>query len=124
MKTSVGFMPGKGRAIMADEDIPAGATIETAPVVTFPKEQWKHIAKTQLGEYCYFWGDDLKSGAMALGMGSLYNHSFAPNARYLRHVQEDTIEYVALVPISVGEEITINYNGDPDDLTPVWFDVK
>lgn len=124
MKTSVAFVPGKGRAVLADEDIPEGATIESAPVVTFPREQWKYIAKTRLGEYCYFWGEDLKSGAMALGLGSLYNHSFEPNARYVRHNQEELIEYVALKPIRAGEEITINYNGDPDDLTPVWFDVR
>ena len=124
MKTRVAFIPEKGRAVLADEDIPVGATIETASVITFPKEQWKHIARTRLSDYCYFWGEDLKSGAMALGTGSLYNHSFKPNARYLRRVTEDLIEYVALAPIRAGEEITINYNGDPDDLTPVWFDVK
>ena len=46
MKTRVSFVPGKGRAVLADEFIPAGATIERAPVLTFPKEQWEHIEKT------------------------------------------------------------------------------
>jgi hypothetical protein len=124
VKTRVAFVSGKGRAVVADEDIPAGATIEIAHVLTFPKGHWKYIKKSKFCDYCYFWGDDLKGGAMALGMGSLYNHSFGPNARYLRHIEEKTIEYVALKDIPAGEEITINYNGDPDDLTPVWFDVK
>lgn len=120
----VSFVFGKGRAVLADEFIPAGATIERAPVLTFPKEQWEHIEKTVFCDYCYFWGEGLKDGAMALGMGSLYNHSFEPNARYLRHVGEQAIEYVALGDICEDEEITINYNGDPDDDTPVWFKVR
>jgi SET domain-containing protein len=124
VKTRVASIAEKGRAVFADEFIPAGATIETAPVLTFPREQWALIEQTQFCEYCYFWGEELLDGAMALGMGSLYNHSFEPNARYLRHVEAQCIEYVALQDIPAGEEITINYNGDPDDRTPVWFDVK
>ena len=124
MKTRVALVAGKGRAVLADEFIPAGATIEFSPVLTFPKGQWKYIRKSRFCDYCYFWGEDLKGGAMALGMGSLYNHSFEPNARYLRHLKEQAIEYVALRDIRAGEEITINYNGDPDDNTPVWFKVQ
>jgi SET domain-containing protein len=124
VKTRIAFVPGKGRAVLADEFIPAGATIEHSPVLTFPEEQWEHVGETVFCDYCYFWGVDLKDGAMALGMGSLYNHSFEPNARYLRHFEEQAIEYVALRDIRAGEEITINYNGDPDDDTPVWFEVK
>jgi SET domain-containing protein len=124
VKTRVAFVPGKGRAVLADEFIPAGATIERAPVLTFPKEQWALVENTVFAEYCYFWGEDLTDGAMALGMGSLYNHSFAPNARYLRHCGDQAIEYVALRDIHPGDEIIINYNGDPDDDTPVWFEVQ
>jgi len=33
--------------------------------------------------------------------------------------------YRALRPIKKGEEITVNYNGEPDDKTPIdWFEVK
>ena len=28
-----------------------------------------------------------------------------------------------LVDIKEGEELTINYNGEPDDTTKLWFDV-
>ena len=66
----------------------------------------------------------MKGGAMALGTGSLYNHSFEPNAQYLRLFGEQAIEYVALHDIREGEEITINYNGDPDDDSPVWFKIQ
>jgi SET domain-containing protein len=60
---------------------------------------------------------------MVLGNGSLYNHSFKPNAQYIRKYEDKLMEYVALQDIEVGEEITINYNGIPDNYDEVWFDV-
>ena len=33
--------------------------------------------------------------------------------------------YKAIRPIKKGEEITINYNGEPNDPNPIdWFEVK
>ena len=34
----------------------------------------------------------------------------------------DEIHIVAVRAIGEGEEITINYNGDPMDPSPVWFE--
>jgi SET domain-containing protein len=31
---------------------------------------------------------------------------------------------VALRDIEAGEEVTTNYNGNPDNLKPVWFDAQ
>ncbi len=124
MKLYVQEIQGKGRGVLAGEDIPSGTLFESAQVVQFPKGQWKYIAKTKLGNYAYFWGEDLKSGVLALGLGSLYNHSFEPNARYIRNIKNRTIDFVALRDIRQDEEIMINYNGDPEDKTPVWFDVE
>jgi hypothetical protein len=33
-------------------------------------------------------------------------------------------EFVALRDIAAGEEVTTNYNGDPDNSKPVWFDAQ
>jgi hypothetical protein len=33
------------------------------------------------------------------------------------------IEFFAYQDITMGEEITVNYNGRVDDLSPTWFDV-
>ena len=123
MKTYIGPVFGKGRGVIAGERISCGEIIESSPVIIFPKSQWKHIKKTKFCYYCYFWGKKFKDGALALGLGSLYNHSYEPNAQYVRHEENQTMEYVALRDIEEGEEITINYNGIPDDMTPVWFDV-
>ena len=67
------------------------------------------------------WEEDAKSGAIVLGYGSLYNHSYAPNARYYTTFDTRTLDIVALKDIPIGEEITVNYNGEPEDQSAVWF---
>ncbi len=124
MKTYVKEVGNKGRGVFAGEEIPSGTVFENAPVIAFPKGQWKYITKTKLSNYVFFWGEDLKAGAVALGTGSLYNHSYEPNARYIRNIKNRTVDFVALRDIHEGEEITVNYNCDPNDKTPVWFDVQ
>ena len=59
---------------------------------------------------------------MALGYGSLYNHSDRPNARYHDEGGRTKV-FTAIRDIGPGEEITVNYNGDPCDETPVGFEV-
>ena len=75
---------------------------------------------TGLAGYCFRWhGETL---ALALGYGSLYNHSYQPNSRY-DDVAQTTKVFTALRDIAPGEEITVNYNGDPDDRSSVGFEV-
>jgi SET domain-containing protein len=35
---------------------------------------------------------------------------------------DDTITVIAVRDIEAGEELFINYNGDWDDVRPVWFE--
>lgn len=110
-----------GRGVFSTEDIVAGSVIEICPIVLLPPDQLKAIESTELYDYYFQWGEDEKSCAIALGYGSLYNHSFSPNARYYTDFEADTLDIIALVDIPAGDELTFNYNGEPDDLSPVWF---
>ena len=114
----------RGRGVFALVAFAPGETIERAPVVAFPAEDWKHVDRTALAFYGYDWGDDGRAGAIVLGFGSIYNHSYEPNARYVRRLSALTMDYVARRAIAPGEEITVNYNGDPDDQSPLLFDVS
>ena len=67
--------------------------------------------------YVFGWGDGRT--ALALGYGSLYNHSYLPNATTLE--TDDELVVTATRDIEVGEEIRINYMGTAQD--GVWFDV-
>ena len=121
MKTEVKNIPDKGRGVFACQDISEGEIIEKAHVIIIDKEQSSHIEKTILDDYVFLWKEDC---AAVLGNGMMYNHSYEPNALYIRDLENKIMIYKALKNIAVGEEIFINYNGDPNSKDPVWFDVK
>jgi len=99
----------------------AGALIERVAVIPVSAAQAAHLDHTVLEHYVFDW--EAGGVAVALGCGSLYNHSYAPNAVYRKLFAERAIEYVALADIAAGDEIVINYNGDPLDRAPLWFAV-
>lgn len=117
----VGSSKGKGRGVFARRQIAEGERIEQVPVLVIPAEQWQHLKRTVLYNYCFSWGSDHQHAALALGFGSLYNHSYQPNAAYVKRLAELIIDFVALRGIAPGEEITINYNGSPGGQAPMWF---
>lgn len=109
---------GKGRGVFARRPIAAGAVIERVPVLVLPygEDEWE----SALAPYYFAWGRG--TVALALGYGSLYNHSYRPNARY-DDIGQLTKVFTTLRDIEPGEEITVNYNGDPADRAPVAFTV-
>jgi SET domain-containing protein len=110
-----------GLGIFAKEDINAGELIEEAPVILLPEEEISDLAKTKLLDYFFAWGEKLEQAAIVLGYGSLYNHSYEPNAKFVENYDKNTITYSALKDIKKREEILINYNGDPKDKRKLWF---
>jgi hypothetical protein len=122
-KIRLGAAPGKGRGVFATAPIARGEIIERAPVLVSPADEWSHVEKTVLYHYCFAWGPQLEHAAIGLGYASLYNHSYTPNAVYLRHLEDLLIHFVALHDIAPGEQITVNYNNDPANQEPVWFEV-
>jgi uncharacterized protein len=112
---------GKGRGVFARRVIREDEVIERVPVLVLPIEDIRNVDDwTHLASYCFNWGEG--TVALALGYGSIYNHSFRPNAKY-EDVGRQTKVFIALREIQFGEEITVNYNADPKDKTPVGFAV-
>lgn len=120
-KIKVGVSPSLGiRGVIATEMIRPGEVIEEAPVIIIPKNEYDLIERTVISDYYYEWEGYVS--ALALGCGSLYNHSFVPNAVYERDMERILIVYKAIREIKPGEEVTINYNGVPNDDTPIeWL---
>ncbi|MHB8508375.1 MAG: SET domain-containing protein [Candidatus Dormibacteria bacterium] len=100
--------PIHGRGVFATQSIQAGQLIESCPVLRFPAAQRELIDQTLLFEYYFDWDGD---GGLALGYGSLYNHSGTPNAEYLKDIDSDTVRIQAITTIAAGEEITFSYSG-------------
>lgn len=113
---------GKGRGVFARAAIARGEIIERVPILLVPVDSMVGGMKNPtLLRYFFVWDDD--HVAVTLGYGSIYNHSYTPNARYLHAKGTQTMVYRALRDIEAGEEITINYNYYPDDRGPVGFEV-
>jgi len=122
---------GKGRGVFARRSFKRGELIERAATVIMREKSWmRHGRKTILDDYAYASGARDQNAAIVLGYVMLYNHSYSPNA--LLDESDDgrhTFEIHARRAIRKGEEILVNYNGDPfvlkdDDGDIVWFRVK
>ena len=112
---------GKGRGVFARRWIPKGEVIERVPMIVMSAQEYEEdLSGSRLSNYCFAWGSN--QVALALGYGSIYNHSYAPNARY-EDVGPQTKVFLALRAIEAGEEITVNYNGKPKSRSAVWFKV-
>ena len=113
--------PLGGRGVFTAAPIAEGSLIEVCPVIALSGKDRGQIDRTGLYDYYFIWGEEDQQCAIALGYGSLYNHSFEPNAEYRADFDGLTLDFYALKDIEAGEEVTVNYNGDPDNKEKVWF---
>lgn len=117
-------LKSKGRGVFAGRDFKKGELIESCPVLIFTPKQRKNLEKTLLNYYIYPWRST-RGAALVLGFGSIYNHSFDPNADWKQNFKKEVMEYRAIKNIKKGEEILVNYNGEPDDKTEIdWFGME
>jgi uncharacterized protein len=110
----------KGRGVFATRNIRSGEHIETCPAIVLSRKDRKLIDKTSLYDYYFSWSGG--QAAIGLGYSSLYNHSYRPNATYVKDFKKRTITYICRTPIKKNEEIRVNYNGDPQSQEKVWFE--
>ena len=118
------FVEGRGRGVVAERDLSAGELIERAPVLIIPECDRGTIDETNVGNYIFMWehdhtGEDLYTGsgraAVVLGYASLVNHSTIPNCDTVRYIEALAHDLIALRPIALGEELTIDYG------MTLWF---
>ena len=114
---------GKGRGVFTFEEIHDGDIVENAHVIVLSLEDRAKIHGTELHNYYFLWGEDQLQAAIALGYGSLYNHSETPNLDYILDYDDQTIEFFAIRDIKIGEELSINYRSEKIEKYPLWFDV-
>jgi SET domain-containing protein len=121
---SIRKVRGRGRCVFARRKIAPGEVIERAPVIVIPRKQWPSVKKSILENYAFDWGEKDEDSVIALGYVSIYAHSYSPNAKLEQLTDDLVMEVTALKPIQPGEEITINYNGDPANRDRLWFKVR
>lgn len=121
-KSPVGGKGGLG--VFATADIQKGEVVEVAPILVLQFEDFIDTRWNLLFDY-YFWLDDYV--VLALGYGSLYNHSDTANLKYQVNLKDHTITFTATINIKKGEELFFNYRGDTEQSTlvtktPLWFE--
>lgn len=114
----------KGRGVFTKEPIPAGTLIEVSPVLVLSNSDTSVVDKTKLHNYIFLWGVRETRSCIALGFCSIYNHAYNPNCEYEMDFDAETMAIKTRRDIKKGEELSINYNGDVEDQSEVWFDVK
>lgn len=112
----------RGRGVYSSEQIAANTVIEISPVIVMNAADRVHLDKTLLHDYIFVWGAKQDKCCMALGLVPMYNHSYQSNCEYFMDFEDNTIMIKTVRKIKKGEEITINYNGDYNDKTKIWFD--
>ncbi|MFE1109232.1 SET domain-containing protein [Streptomyces rochei] len=114
----IGVSAVHGRGVFATRALTAGETVESCPVILVPASQRHLVDDTALYDYYFDWPGG--QAALALGYGSLYNHSPRPNARYRKNTDALTVDIHAVRAIAPGQEITVDYTCDGTN--PLWFD--
>ncbi len=110
------------RGVFAAKAIAQNELIESCPIIFLTKEDYPLAKQTTLLRY-YFLNELEDRSAVALGYGSLYNHSYEPNATYKKRLEDGFIDFYAIKDIQPDEEITVNYwYGDPDNKKKLWMD--
>ncbi len=114
----------RGRGVVADQMIGRGELVERSPVLVIPDIDRAAVDGTIVFTYVFMWEHDTTEedlyehrgrSAIALGYTSLLNHSYTPNCQFIRHIDDLTIDLVALCDIEAGEELTIDYQ------MTLWF---
>lgn len=101
-------VPGRGRGVRTTSRIARGRLVERSPVVFVRKGA---VDRTSLAFYVY--ALDSRREMLALGLGSLFNHSREPSLRIAWRPKTRELLFFAARAIRAGEELTIDYGYEP-----------
>ncbi|CAM0141930.1 hypothetical protein VKS41_004367 [Umbelopsis sp. WA50703] len=106
--------PQRGRGVFATRALEARTLVEISPVLLVNHTEYsEHGQYTILDHYTYRWEGGY---ALALGLGSMFNHAKYPNVGFVRDIPNAVIRYFTLRAIEPAEELCISY-GDH-----LWFE--
>jgi SET domain-containing protein len=97
---------GKGRGVIATREFKKGELIHVSPVILLREDE---VSDT-LDQYVFQFGDRY---AVALGLGSLLNHSANPNAVITTRISRKEIAFWACRSILAGDEVVHSYGYNP-----------
>lgn len=113
-----------GRGVFALKNIKKNEIIEHVPYLEIDFKAICSPVDYILLSYVFFFKKGGNKAALALGLGSLYNHSRNSCAKYIINQKDKTIAFTATEDIKKDEEITINYSGNNNKSKSklLWFE--
>lgn len=103
MKAKIVHLPKKGRGLVSVRKIMKGELIEKCELIFLNNQEISKSIESYVYEY------NKKLVAIALGNGSLINHSDEPNCEFYFNYELKLLVIKAIKNISPREELTINY---------------
>lgn len=104
-----------GRGVFAQRAIKKGTIIEECPIIKMKLQEMTVRKQMLLNYYAFMIDEQNEYTGIALGYGSLYNHSDNCNATYYFDKEKELMIFEAIQPIAKNQEITINYLGPNSD---------
>jgi uncharacterized protein len=104
-----------GRGVFAQKAITIGAIIEECPIIKMKLQEMTVRKQMLLNYYAFMIDEQNEYTGIALGYGSLYNHSDNCNATYYFDKEKELMIFEATQRIAKNQEITINYLGPNSD---------
>lgn len=118
MKTRVKNTAKMGRGVFADKDFDEGDVVEVSQCLKFSKRDTWTIQSMELRMYVF--SDDQNGSVLALGNGSLFNHSTRPNVTYSYHKSRNVLIFIATRKIRKGAQLFIDYGYNPVKKRDQW----
>jgi SET domain-containing protein len=107
----------RGRGLFAAADIPPNALLHIAPCLLVSKDEYDSHMKHTILEHYLFNSRTSGDKLLALGYGSLFNHSSRPNVNYQVDARALQIRYTSgPQTIQTGDELCISYGSN------LWFE--
>lgn len=96
----------RGLGVFAGKDFEQGEIVEIAPCIYVTGYD-----ESAFGDYVFASNVDEEGSLLALGYGSLYNHSDDPSIEYQQYGKRFMV-YRTIRAVSRGEELTVYYGDD------------
>jgi SET domain-containing protein len=101
--------PIHGWGVFAKEDIMEGEVFEECPILTLPIGKGEITPLLIDYRFNYPQGNEWEEQVLALGYGSLYNHSENANAYWVSDLENRTFKFISNREIKKDEEIFVWY---------------
>ena len=113
---------GRGRGVFTAAPLSIGDVIEICPIILIPPEDLQKIHATRLHDYYFIWPGKDAAACIALGYGSIYNHSNIPCAEIVFDIATQNIIVRCTQPIEAASEIFYDYTGGVRRIDSLWFE--